>query len=198
VRVRDGYVVWTGPGWGYQGRTISTGIFEVDDVSGPAAEPVAAMDRPGDETGWAIELNGITRTSAPTRNGWSTISPHPPRPCRLRCCPPRPSPWCSRGTTFTLAATPERIGCSTCTMYPAPPPPSWSHRFRSLTSPTVWQRSPDGWLGRWARTDWCAILWRTPPHRCLRSRRRARTGASQATRTSSTRPRTPLVCRSST
>jgi len=58
ARARDGYLFWTGPGWGYKTRTVSIGIFEVDDLSGVAAAPVATMDRPGDQTGWAIELNG--------------------------------------------------------------------------------------------------------------------------------------------
>ena len=58
LRVRDGYVYWTGPGWGLQGRSESLGIFEVDDVTSWPSSVVSTMDRPGDETGWAIELNG--------------------------------------------------------------------------------------------------------------------------------------------
>jgi hypothetical protein len=58
VRARDGFLYWTGPGWGFPGRSESLGIFEVDDVSAMPSNVVATMDRPGDETGWAIELNG--------------------------------------------------------------------------------------------------------------------------------------------
>jgi len=58
ARARDGYLYWVGPGWGYKGRTVSMGILEVDDVSSVPSRVVAAMDRPGDQVAWAIELNG--------------------------------------------------------------------------------------------------------------------------------------------
>lgn len=58
LKVRDGYVFATGPGWGYTGRSVSFGLFEVNDVSAGTANLVATLDRPGDQTGWAIELNG--------------------------------------------------------------------------------------------------------------------------------------------
>ena len=57
LRARDGYLYWTGPGWGARGRSESFGIFEIDDISSAPANVAATMDRPGDQVGWAIELN---------------------------------------------------------------------------------------------------------------------------------------------
>ncbi len=58
LRVRDGYLYWTGPGWGAMGRSRTEGILEVVDVSRWPSRVVASLDRPGDQSGWAIELNG--------------------------------------------------------------------------------------------------------------------------------------------
>ena len=58
LRARDGYLYWTGPGWGFKGRSESLGIFEIDDISSTPANVVSTMGRPGDQVGWAIELNG--------------------------------------------------------------------------------------------------------------------------------------------
>lgn len=89
LRVRDGYLYWTGPGWGYKGRSESQGIFEVDDVSSSTSSVVATMDRPGDQVGWAIELNGhyayvgtdteliVYDISSPTAPVQGTVLPAP-------------------------------------------------------------------------------------------------------------------------
>jgi len=89
VRARDGYVYWTGPGWGFHGRSHSFGIFEVTDVSSSPAHAVAAMGRPGDQDGWAIELHGqyayvgtdseliVYDISAPTRPVEVMVVPAP-------------------------------------------------------------------------------------------------------------------------
>ena len=58
LRIRNGYLYWTGAGFGFAGRGVSRDVFEVVDVSSSAFRAVATQDRPGDETGWAIELAG--------------------------------------------------------------------------------------------------------------------------------------------
>lgn len=58
LRYRDGYLFWTGPGWGYRGRSWTYNLLEVNDMTGPEARLVAAADRPGDQVGWALELVG--------------------------------------------------------------------------------------------------------------------------------------------
>ncbi|MBN9660668.1 MAG: hypothetical protein J0H49_20930 [Acidobacteria bacterium] len=58
LRYRDGYLFWTGPGWGYRGRSWTYNLLEVNDMTGPQARLVAAADRPGDQVGWALELVG--------------------------------------------------------------------------------------------------------------------------------------------
>ena len=58
VRVRSGYAYWTGPGWGLPGRSESFGVFQVTDLSTSPATLIASLNLPGDQIGWAIELNG--------------------------------------------------------------------------------------------------------------------------------------------
>ncbi|MGJ5820197.1 LVIVD repeat-containing protein [Paludibaculum fermentans] len=58
LRYRDGYLFWTGPGWGYRGRSWTYNLLEVNDMTGPQARLVATADRPGDQVGWALQLVG--------------------------------------------------------------------------------------------------------------------------------------------
>jgi hypothetical protein len=58
MRVRDGYLYWTGAGYGYPGRSATLDLFQVVDVSTTPSRVVARMSRPLDEVGYAIELIG--------------------------------------------------------------------------------------------------------------------------------------------
>jgi hypothetical protein len=58
MRFRGNYLYWTGAGFGFAGRGLSRDIFEVDDITSAPFRAVSTNDRPGDETGYAIELNG--------------------------------------------------------------------------------------------------------------------------------------------
>jgi hypothetical protein len=49
---------WTGYGFGAQGRSTTRHLFEVVDLSKRPFRTVATFDRPGDQVGWAVELNG--------------------------------------------------------------------------------------------------------------------------------------------
>lgn len=58
LRMRDGFLYWTGYGFGVEGRSTTRRLFEVVDLSSKPFRTVAAFDRPGDHVGWAVELNG--------------------------------------------------------------------------------------------------------------------------------------------